>query len=117
MDWINLQEGQLAVDVAETPDTLIIRAIIAGTAQEDLDIHVTEDTITIRGKRTAPDWPDNATVHFAECFFGSFSRSVMLPSPIKPDDTQAQITNGILTITAPKAQKTVRLTVTSSDLA
>jgi HSP20 family molecular chaperone IbpA len=41
----------------------------------------------------------------------------MLPSPIKPDDTQAQITNGILTITAPKAQKTVRLTVTSSDLA
>ncbi|RMD51711.1 Hsp20/alpha crystallin family protein [Candidatus Parcubacteria bacterium] len=98
------QEGQLAVDVVETPDTIIIRSAIAGVKPQDLDIHITHDLITIRGERKTENKRHDETIHFQECFWGRFSRSIILPVNVRPEEADAVIKNGILTITIPKAQ-------------
>ncbi len=107
-------EGQLAVDVIETPDRVIIRSAIAGVSETDLQITINEDMVTIRGERTIAKLPLNATVHYEECFWGAFSRSVILPCRIKPDDADANLNNGILTITLNKARGDIRVPVRST---
>jgi HSP20 family protein len=104
-------EGQLAVDVIETPDQIIIRSAIAGVKESALDIHVNEDMVTIRGERKMDPLPLNATVHFEECFWGAFSRSIILPSKVKADEAEASMKNGILVLTVPKAHHHVRVPV------
>ena len=104
-------EGQLAVDVIETPDRVIIRSAIAGVTEDNLHITINEDMVTIRGERTVAKLPLNATVHYEECFWGAFSRSVILPCRITPDDADASLTLGILTITLQKARGDVRVPV------
>jgi HSP20 family protein len=108
--WKN-DEGQLAIDVIETPETILIRSAIAGVKEQDLDIHVNEDLVTIRGERHIDALPVRATVHYEECFWGAFSRSVILPCRVKTDEAEASLKNGILTITIPKASDSVRLHV------
>ncbi len=105
-------EGQLAVDVLETREAIIIRSAIAGVAPEDLDVNVTSDVVTIRGARQAGQSYADATAHFEECFWGAFSRSIVLPSHIKPDEAVAVIKNGILTLTLPKARGEMKLKIT-----
>lgn len=105
------REGQLAVDCIETPKEIIVRAAIAGVKQDDLAIHVTEDLVTIRGERHLDQVPPHSTVHYSECFWGAFSRSIVLPCRVKTDEADAVLKNGILTITIPKAYGDVKLTV------
>ncbi|MFH1252718.1 MAG: Hsp20/alpha crystallin family protein [Candidatus Uhrbacteria bacterium] len=110
LDWLPESEGQLAVDVLEDEQNIYIRAAVAGTQADDLDIVVTHDTVTIRGKRYhGCDTWENATSHLEECYWGVYSRSVVLPSHVQPEAADAVIKNGILTITIPKIE-------TSSDL-
>ena len=104
-------EGQLALDVIEMPDKIVIRSAIAGVKETDLDIHVNEDLVTIRGERHVDVLPTRATVHYEECFWGAFSRSVILPCRVKADEAEASLKNGILTISIPKATDSVRLHV------
>ena len=104
-------EGQLAVDVIETPDRVIIRSAIAGVSEDDVQITINEDMVTIRGQRTIDPLPLNATVHYEECFWGAFSRSVILPCRITPDDADASLVNGILHITLKKARGDIRVPV------
>lgn len=104
-------EGQLAVDVIETPDRVIIRSAIAGVSEHDLHITMNEDMVTVRGERTIAPLPLDATVHYEECFWGAFSRSIILPCRITPDDADASLLNGILTITLNKARGDIRLPV------
>jgi HSP20 family protein len=104
-------EGQLAIDVIETPETVIIRSAIAGVKEKDLDINVNEDLVTIRGQRQTDPLPDQATLHYNECFWGNFSRSIILPCRVKTDEAEAGLKNGILTITIPKTNANVRLQV------
>lgn len=105
------QEGQLAVDCIETPHEIIVRSAIAGVRQQDLEIHVNEDLITIRGERHLDHLPAHSTVHYSECFWGPFSRSIVLPCRVKTDEADAVLKNGILTITIPKAYGDMKLTV------
>lgn len=104
-------EGQLAVDVIETPEKVIIRSAIAGVSENDLHITINEDMVTIRGERSIAKLPLNATIHYEECFWGAFSRSVILPCRIKPDDADASLLNGILTIVLNKARGDVHIPV------
>lgn len=104
-------EGQLAVDCIETPTHIVIRSAIAGVRQEDIEVHVTEDLVTIRGQRNLDPLPAHSTVHYGECFWGPFSRSVVLPCRVKTDEADAVLKNGILTITIPKAYGDVKLAV------
>lgn len=108
------EEGQLAVDVIETRDAIIIRSAIAGVRPEDLDIHVTSDLVTIRGDRKSGKEYHDATTHFSECFWGTFSRSVVLPHHVKPDEADAAMKDGILTLTIPKAHGEMKVKVNES---
>lgn len=104
-------EGQLAVDVIETQDRVMIRSAIAGVSENDLHITINEDMVTIRGERMITPLPMDATVHYEECFWGAFSRSIILPCRITPDDADASLHNGILTITLTKARGDIRVPV------
>lgn len=97
------REGQLAVDVIETRHLIIIRSAVAGVQSKDLNVHVTTDIVTIRGERKSGELPHDATVHFEECFWGAFSRSIVLPHAVKADEAQASLKNGVFTLTIPKA--------------
>jgi len=104
-------EGQLAVDVLESKDIIVIRAAIAGVSASDLDVHVTNDIVTIRGERRSGREIQNATAHFEECFWGTFSRSIVLPHHVKPDEADAVIEAGILTLTLPKSHGDMQVKV------
>lgn len=94
-------EGQLSVDVSETQSEIIIVAPMAGAPKDRVELHLQNDLLTIRGQRISPTPPD-AHVHYKECFFGKFSRSVILPAEINPNMAKAEYRNGLLVIRLPK---------------
>jgi HSP20 family protein len=96
-----LSEGQLAVDVSQTDTELVIVAAMAGTRPEHIELHVHNDLLTIRGERLSP--AGNVTEHFyQECYWGKFSRSIILPVDVKAELAQANYNNGVLTLRLPK---------------
>lgn len=103
--WIREEDGQLAVDVYETADNLVIKAAIAGVQPKDIDISIHEDMLTIRGKREAEEQSTEYNYLYRECYWGSFSRSIILPVEAYPDRISAVIKTGILTIIIPKAKR------------
>ena len=95
-------EGQLAVDVAQTEGELIVIAAMAGTPPESIQLHLHNDLLTIRGERKSPI--DFSAEHFyQECYWGKFSRSIVLPVDVKSEMVQAQYKNGVLIVRLPKA--------------
>ncbi len=105
--WITPQdgyEGQLAIDVYHDADNVYIKAIIGGIKLEDIEVHLNNDMITIKGKRLQPDTNIPSENYFIqECYWGGFSRSVILPIDIQTDKVEASAENGILLITLPKS--------------
>lgn len=97
-------EGQLAVDVYQTRDTIVIKAPIAGVRSDDIDISIHNDLLTIRGRRSHDDEVSGDNYFYRECYWGTFSRSIILPTDVKTEQAEATLKNGILTITLPKAQ-------------
>ena len=99
------EEGQLTVDVYQTKNLIIIKSIIGGVAPEGLDISITSDMITIKGTRINPDEIKPDDYYYQECFWGYFSRSIILPCDIKTEGVEATMKNGILTVKLPKIEK------------
>ena len=99
-----VEEGQLAVDIYETSKALVVKVPIAGVNPEDIDISVNDGMLTIRGKRHGAK-VDDAAYLIRECYWGSFSRSVILPVDVRAENIEAAMVNGVLTITLPKAIK------------
>ncbi len=95
-------EGQLAIDMGETKDTLVIVSTIAGATPSDISIHIDGDMLTIRGKRASSFGGADRDYFYKECYWGWFSRSIVLPVDVRGDDAVAQFKNGLLTITIPK---------------
>ena len=100
--WPEVAEGQLSVDIFETEDAIVVQSAIAGVSAEDLDIFVNSDMVTVRGRRERDTRATSATMHYEECFWGAFSRTVVLPSHVRPSEAQAELKNGVLTVTLPK---------------
>lgn len=98
-------EGKLTVDVAETPEELIITAPMAGTPPQNFELHLHNDLLTIRGERYSPV-PVDAHFFHHECYWGKFSRTVVLPVDVKAELAQAEYHHGVLTIRLPKALAT-----------
>lgn len=105
-NWLEDYEGQLAIDVYETEDSLVITAPIAGVSPENLDVQITEDLVTIRGERSDNHQTDAVGYHLQECYWGAFSRSFEIPVQIDTENAQAVLKDGILIITLPKLKKT-----------
>jgi len=97
------QEGQLTVDVFQDDTNVVIQSTIAGVSPDDLDVSITNDMITIRGERRHTHEVDEEDYFYQECYWGTFSRSIILPVEIDADRAEAKIKNGILTIRIPKA--------------
>jgi HSP20 family protein len=101
-DWMAEAEGQLAVDVYQTKENVVIKAPIAGVSVDDIDIEVAEDVVTIRGERKEETEVDREHYYVQECYWGSFSRSVILPTSTIAEKAAASLKDGVLTVTIPK---------------
>jgi len=111
-DWFGpSDEAQLSVDVFRDGGELVVRSLVAGVTPEDLDISVHGDLLTIRGKRehrrdvSAEDW------YYRECYWGSFSRSVVLPNEVLSDNAKASLKNGLLEVRFPISEGGKKLQV------
>jgi len=98
------EEGQLSVDVYQTHKNIIVKSTIAGVKSSDIDISINNDMLTIRGKRQMNEEIEDKDYLFKECYWGSFSRSIILPVEIVPEKIDANLENGVLTIALPKAK-------------
>jgi len=104
-EWLSESEGQLTIDVYQTPNEVVIKSTIAGVKPEDIDITMTNDMITIKGKRKKDEDIREEDYYYQECYWGPFSRSVILPVDVEVDSAEASMKNGILTIRLPKIEK------------
>ncbi len=102
-EWLpEMGQGQLVVDIYEKVDVLIIKSAVAGVKSQDIDITVETDLVVIRGERLKDEQDKIERYYYQECFWGKFSRTLILPCPVKPDQVRANFKNGILTIVLPK---------------
>lgn len=98
-------EGQLTIDVYQTPVSIIVESAVAGVEPENIDIEITPDSISIKGKRSKKERVDEKDYLYSECFWGRFSRSVILPQEIDAEKAHASLKNGILKIVLPKVNR------------
>lgn len=98
-------EGSLLVDVYQNDNEIAVRSAVAGISPEDLEINITTESVTIRGKREKEEKIEEKDYFYQECFWGTFSRSIILPQEIDPERSTASVKNGILTIRMPKIER------------
>ena len=99
------EEGRLSLDVYQTENEIVIVAPIAGVKADDIDISLSGDMITIKGKREMDPKENEVDYLYQECFWGSFSRTIILPCEIDPEKVKATFKEGVLRIYLPKLQK------------
>jgi HSP20 family protein len=98
-------EGELAVDVYQTPTHIVIKAMIAGVRPDDLDISITRDMVTVRGKRERHTEGTAGDFFFQELYWGSFARTIVLPQEVEIEEAEAVEKHGLLIIRLPKLDK------------
>jgi HSP20 family protein len=97
--------SQPSVDLLQTDDEIIVKATMPGLDPDDLDIQITGDTLTLRGETKKEDEIKEAKYHLRERRYQSFSRSLRLPNTVVAEKAQAEMKNGVLTLTLPKAEE------------
>lgn len=97
--------GQLALDVYETADKLVVKARTAGVNKNDLDVSISDNTLTVRGTLSAGGEDEVQNYFLQECYWGEFSRSIALPVAVKEDEVEASLKDGVLTITFTKVKQ------------
>ena len=99
------EDGHLTVDVFKNGNDVVIQSTIAGTAPENIDVSITKEIVTIRGQRVQEEKVKSSDFYHQELYWGSFSRSIILPLDIDPDKAKASMKNGVLTIRMPVLEK------------
>lgn len=99
------QDGELPVDMYQTDDEIIVRAIVAGVDPNDLEISITRDMVTVRGTRDEYQEARDDEYFHRELFWGSFSRTLLLPEEVAIDESEAKEKHGMLEIRMPKLDK------------
>ncbi len=95
-------EGELTVDVYQTDKDIVVRSAVAGVKAEEIDISVDNDVLTIKGSRKRPEEEKGANHFIRECYWGNFSRRIIIPDEIDPSRIDASMKEGILTIRIPR---------------
>lgn len=105
--WIEEEDkdAELTVDVYQTPDMIVVKAMIAGVRPEDLDVSITRDQVTIRGTREEEKVARDEDFFARELFWGSFSRTIQLPEEVDVDEAEAVEKHGLLILKLPKLDK------------
>lgn len=98
-------EGQLTIDVYQTPDEIVVQSTVAGVDPANIDIDATSESLTIRGERHRNHEIADSDYYYQECFWGKFSREVILPQEVDPDKATSSLKNGVLTVVLPKIHK------------
>lgn len=114
-DWAKSEEGQLALDVIEAPGAVLVVCPMAGAESDQLEVYVHHELLTIRGRRVSPVSQRSGTVLHQECFWGNFSRSVILPIDVKGEEATATYANGVLTVRIPKHSRSAAIPVKIID--
>ncbi len=106
-EWDEEQDvtGQLAVDVYETKEKLVVKARTAGVNKNDLDVSISDNILSIRGTLSAGNEDGVENYFVQECYWGEFSRSIALPVPVKEDEIEAMLKDGVLTISFSKVKQ------------
>lgn len=97
--------GQLAVDVYETREKLVVKARTAGVNKNDLDVSISDNQLTVRGTLSSGSEEGVENYFLQECYWGEFSRTIALPVPVKEEDIEAVLKDGVLTISFGKVQQ------------
>ncbi|OGZ73073.1 MAG: hypothetical protein A2908_01990 [Candidatus Staskawiczbacteria bacterium RIFCSPLOWO2_01_FULL_38_12b] len=108
------QEGELVVDVFETNTDFVVLAAIAGTNIKDLDISVEKEMMVIKGNRPDPHDIPEKKYFYQECYFGPFSRKIVLPENIYTEKASAEMDKGMLTVTIPKKDVEEKIEIKTS---
>jgi HSP20 family protein len=103
-NWLE-SEGQLAVDVYQTDGEIVIQSAVAGVKPEELDISIENDLVTIKGNREKPTEKEEKNYFYQECYWGRFSREIILPAEVDGGRTSASMKEGVLTIRIPKIER------------
>jgi len=104
--WQEADEvGDLAVDMHQTANEIVIQAMVAGVKPEDLDVSISRESVTISGKRSEMKQVVEENFFYRELSWGSFSRTVVLPQEIEPEEAEAVERHGLLTLRLPKVNK------------
>jgi len=98
-------EGQLTIDVYQTPEEIVVQSTVAGVDPADVEIDATSESLTIRGERQRSQTVADSDYYYQECFWGKFSREVILPQEVDPDRAHSTLKNGVLTVHLPKVHK------------
>jgi HSP20 family protein len=98
-------EGQLTIDVYQTPDEIVVQSTMAGVDPADVEIDATNESLTIRGERHRNSTVTDTDYYYQECFWGKFSREVILPQEVDPDKATSTLKNGVLTVHLPKIHR------------
>lgn len=106
-DWLAESQvpGQLAVDVYQTKEDIIVVAPVPGVSKGDLDLSIVESTLTVRGARRESEKVRTSDYFVQECYWGEFSRSIILPVQVKEEEAEAELKDGMLTVKIPKAEQ------------
>lgn len=99
------EEGELTVDIYDDGSHIVIQSTVAGVKPEDIDISLQEETLTVRGSRKRMHEVKDASFYYRELYWGSFSRSIILPEEVDFQKAEASIKNGLLTVRLPKKDK------------
>lgn len=102
--WLKA-EGELVIDVYQTDKDIVIQTAIAGVRAQDLDISIENDMVTIVGERKHPNTDEPKKYYCEECYWGAFSRQIILPEEIDPDKAKTSMRNGVLTLRLPLLDK------------
>lgn len=97
--------GQLAVDVYETKEKLVVKARTAGVNKNDLDVSIADNTLSIRGTLSSGTDDDVVNYFVQDCYWGEFSRTIALPVPVKEEEIEAVLKDGVLTISFTKVKQ------------
>lgn len=105
------------LDVTEADEQFVVKAAVPGMNPDDLDITISDNVLTIKGETQGEEVQENEKVHLRERRFGSFMRSISLPTPVESDNVTATVEKGILTLQIPKAEavKPKRIAVHSGN--
>lgn len=111
-DWFdNDLEGQLLLDVYQDKKNIYVKSTMAGVNPADLEVSLNNDMLTIRGKRVQEDVGEDVDYFYQECYWGSFSRSIILPVAVKPDKISAVLKDGVLTVVLPKSERRQNISI------
>lgn len=103
-DWFE-PEGELAVDVYQTDGEVVIQSTIAGIKTEDLDVSIENDVVTISGERENTTEDSGKNYYYQECYWGAFSRQIILPEEVDPGRAEASLKDGLFTLRIPKLER------------